>query len=190
MQHKWPTYEVADDAVVYAIGVVSINYARFERTHTWMTAAVGNMKEAQAALVIARMNASDRTRLIEAFMQRAKWPDEALAAIKHYLKAMELLVKNRNILIHSNVIRGTDNRAAIYSMTRQGTYNRFQATLEEVRQVADDLDTYFYFGLGLANYIATEIHAMAREAGMLAISMVPNLPPLPVHIDPAQRSKG
>jgi len=49
--------------------------------------------------------------------------------------------------------------------------------------VADDLNSYFYFGMNLANYIATEIHEMAREAGMMAISQLPELPPLPLHIN-------
>jgi hypothetical protein len=189
MMERWPAYEVAPEDTVYAVGVVSINYARFERTHVWMLAAVANMREHQAAVIIARTNASERVKLIETFMQRGKWPDKALAAIRHYLRAMDVLIKNRNVLIHSNIIRGTENRAAIYSMTRQGTTNLFQATLGEVRQVADDLNTYFYFGLHLANCIATEIHHMAREAGMMIFHEWPEHPPLPIAIDPNQRSK-
>jgi len=102
---------------------------------------------------------------------------------------MDILIKNRNILIHSNVIRGTNNKAAIYSLTRQGTTNMFQSTLEEIRQVADDLNSYFDFGLQLANVIAIEIHHVARAAGMVAFREWPKLPPMPLHIDPSQRSK-
>jgi hypothetical protein len=102
---------------------VSINFARFELTHTWMLAAVANLEEEQAAIFIARTNASDRVKLIETFLSRGAWPPEALDAIRHYLKAMDILVKSRNVLIHSNMIRGTENRAAIYSTTRQGTTN-------------------------------------------------------------------
>lgn len=186
----WPQYEVAQPEVVYALGVVSINYNRFERTHIWMLSAVANMSEAQAAVVTARTNASDREKLIDTFHKHRKWPDEASAAIKHYLNAMGLLIKNRNVLIHSNIIRGTNDQAAIFSTTREGTTNLFQGTLEEIRRVADDLNTYFYFELNLSNFIATEIHAMARAEGMLVVSECPALPPLPIHIDPAQRKKG
>jgi hypothetical protein len=183
----WPQYEVAQPEIVYALGVVTINYTRFERTHVWMLCAVANMPEAQSAVFNARTNASDRVKIIETFLARRGWPEEAFAAIKHYLKAMDILIKNRNVLIHSNIIRGTNNQAAIYSTTRQGTTNLFQATLEEIRQVADDLNTYFYFGLELSNFIATEIHEMARAAGMMVVSECPALPPLPIHIDPGQR---
>ena len=187
--HRWPIYEVAPDDSVYALGIVSINYARFERTHVWMLAAVANMTEAQASIINARTNPSARAEFIRTFMERREWPAEASAAISHYLSAMNILNQSRNVLIHSNMIRGTDNRTAFYSMSHQGTTNLFQATLDEIRQVADDLNTYFYFGLNLANYIATDIHHMAREAGMLVISQVPPLPPLPVHIHPGQRAK-
>jgi hypothetical protein len=186
---RWPTYEVAPEDSVYALGVVSINYARFERTHVWMLAAVANMREDQATIIAARTNASERGRLIETFFGRREWPPETAAAIKHYLKAMDVLIQSRNVLIHSNMVRGTESRTAIYSLSKQGRHNLFQATLEEIRAVADGLETYFNFGLGLANYIATEIHHMAREAGMLVVSTVPGLPALPVHIDPSQRPR-
>jgi hypothetical protein len=78
MTEKWPSYEVAPEESVYALGVVSINYARFERTHVWMTAAVANMKEAHAAVICARTNASDRARLIETYLGQSEWPQEAL----------------------------------------------------------------------------------------------------------------
>jgi len=38
IMEKWPRYEVAPEDSVYAVGVVSINYARFERT-PWIKAS-------------------------------------------------------------------------------------------------------------------------------------------------------
>jgi hypothetical protein len=32
MTDKWPSYRVADDDSVYALGVMNINYVRFEAT--------------------------------------------------------------------------------------------------------------------------------------------------------------
>ena len=189
MTLRWPTYEVAPEDSVYALGVVSINYTRFERTHVWMLAAVANMTEDQAAIITARTNASERAKLIETFFDRREWQSETAAAIKHYIKAMAVLIQSRNVLIHSNMVRGTENRTAIYSLSKQGRHSLFQATLEEIRAVADGLEIYFNFGLGLANYIAAETHHIAREAGMLVVSQIPSLPPFPVHINPNQRPK-
>lgn len=188
MELKWPTYEVAPDASVYALGVVSINYARFERTHIWMLAAVANMSEQQASIITARVNAAERVKLIDAFFSQREWPEDLSDAIKHYLKAMNVLIQSRNVLIHSNMVRGTENRTAVYALNKRGRHNLFQSELAEIRAVADSLETYFNFGLALANYIATTVHEMAREAGMFVITHIPSLPPLPIHIDPNQRA--
>jgi hypothetical protein len=168
--------------MVYAIGVVSVNYARFERTHTWMASAVANIPEDRAGIVMARINAADRIRLIETFVTQNNRPAEAAAAARHYIRAAD-------ILIHSNIVRAGENRSAIYSLTRKGTTNLFQASAEEVRKVADDLNDYFDYGLALANYIATEIHHLARQTGMLVVSQLPEAPPLPFHIDPKRRGQ-
>ena len=186
---RWPTYDVAPEDSVYALGVVSINYVRFERTHVWMLSAVAKMSEEQAAIITARTNASERVKLIETFFDRRDWPSEVATPIKHYLKATNLLIQNRNVLIHSNMITGTENRIAIYSLSKQGRHSLFQATLEQIRAVADGLEIYFNFGRDLANYIATEIHHMDREAGTIVVSQIPILPPLPVHIDTKHRPK-
>ena len=74
---SWPRYQVAPAESVHALGVVSINYARFELTHVWMLAAVANLKERQAAVISARTNPSDRVRLIETFMSQVDWPEDA-----------------------------------------------------------------------------------------------------------------
>jgi hypothetical protein len=185
----WPNYQVAPPDSVHALGVVSINYTRFELTQVWMLAAVASMKERQAAVVSARTNPSDRVKLIETFISHAEWPDEALMAIKHYLKALGILTANRNVLVHSNMVEAWKEKTAIYSISRKGTTSIIQSSLEDIRQVADDLNEYFYFGHTLSNYIASEIHHAALEAGMMAISKVPALPPMPTHIDPSQRPK-
>lgn len=186
---SWPSYQVAPPDSVYALGVVSINYARFELTHTWMLAAVANIQARQATVISTRANPGDRFKLIESFMSHRTWPEDAGVLIKHYLKAADILTKNRNVLVHSNAVEAWNNKTAFHSMSRQGMPNLFQSTLEEIRQVADDLNDYFWFGHALSNYIASEIHAAAREEGMIVVSTPPSLLPLPVHIDPSQRPK-
>jgi hypothetical protein len=182
MEIKWPTYEVASDDAVYALGVVSINYARFERTHVWMLAAVANMAEEHATVFIARTNASDRASVIETFFKRRSWPQEAATAIKHYMTGMRTLIDNRNSLIHANLVRGYNNHSGLFSLNRRGETKMISTTTPDIRQVADDLHTYFNFGLVLANYIATEIHHMARDAGMVVVNECPQLPAAPARL--------
>jgi hypothetical protein len=176
---RWPHYEVAPDESLHALGVVSINYARFERTNVWMLAAVANMSEMQAATLTPRVNPADRVKVIETFLSRASLPDHIVARVKHYLAAMRILIENRNLLIHSNMIRGMDNDPAIYSTSRNGDITMFQGSLNLIRRVADDLNAYFYFGLQVANMIATEHLGAPRQAGMMVFHEWPELPPLP-----------
>jgi hypothetical protein len=186
---SWPSYGVAPQDSVFALGVVNINYARFELTHTWMLAAVANIRERQANLISTRTNPADRMKLIEIFVGHYEWPDDVRAAIKHYLKAMDILTANRNVLVHSNAVEVWGNKTAFHSMSKQGLPNLFQSTLEEIRQVADDLNNYFWFGHTLSNYIASEIHYAAREEGMMATGTLPALLPMPTYIDPKRRPK-
>jgi len=179
MEHKWPRYEVAPDESIHALGVVSINYTRFERTNVWMLAAVANMSEMQAAILTPRVNNTDRAKVIEIFLSRASFPDHIVVHVKHYVAAMRILVENRNILVHSNMIRGMDNEPAIYSTSRKGDITMFQGSLELIRKVADDLNDYFNYGLQVANMIATEKNGAARQPGMVVFHEWPELPPLP-----------
>jgi hypothetical protein len=170
---------VASDDVVHALGVMNINYVRFERTHGWMLAATGNLTEAQALVFASRANPTERANFIELFLQRREWPEPAGSAIKHYIAAMRILTENRNALIHGNIITSFRNEPAIFSLSRKGVMTMFQSSLSAIRQTADDAETYFQFGLTLANYIASEIHSAAREAGMLVVEECPQSPPLP-----------
>jgi hypothetical protein len=179
MQHKWPHYEVAPDESIHALGVVSINYTRFECTNVWMLAAVANISEMQAATLTPRVNLTDRVKVIETFLNRASFPDHIVVHVKHYLAAMRILIENRNILIHSNMIRGMDNEPTIYSTSRNGDITMFQGSLELIRKVADDLNDYFNFGLQVANLIATEENGAGRQPGVMVFHEWPELPPLP-----------
>jgi hypothetical protein len=55
--------------------------------------------------------------------------------------------------------------------TRKGSEVRYFCTIARINRTfdlfADDLNTYFYFGLQVANVIAIEHHVAAREAGVL-----------------------
>jgi hypothetical protein len=176
MTEKWPAYEVATDDVVHALGVMNINYVRFERTHVWMLAATGNLTEPQALVFASRANPTERGNFIELFFKSREWPEPVGAAIKHYIAAMRTLTENRNALIHGNIVTSFKNEPAIFSLSRKGAMTMFQSSLSAIRRAADDAEAYFQFGLALANYIACEIHMAAREAGMI---VVPECPPCP-----------
>jgi hypothetical protein len=184
MNQRWPIYEVADDEVVRALGVMNINYVRFERTHVWMLAATANLTEEQAAIFTSRTNPNERATFIDTFFKRRQWPEPVNAAIKHYIAAMRVLTENRNALIHGNIVTGWGNEPAIFSLSRRGEMVMFKSSLATIRQVADEAESYFQFGLALANYIAVEIHGAARQAGMVVVHDCPPCPPMPQPVRP------
>jgi hypothetical protein len=81
--------------------------------------------------------------------------------------------------MHSVLVQGGDEKANLYRTSRKGEPVMLQASLAQIRQIADDLVTYFNFGLALANGIATEIWKADRQAGMLAFHGWPDKPSLP-----------
>lgn len=189
MIEPWPSYKVADDAVVHALGVMNINFVRFEATQVYMLSAVANISTNQAAIFMGRINQVDRAVTIGRFLRVRTWPETAQAGIEAYLKGMRVLTENRNILVHSNIVDMAVGKAiepAIISLGRDGRTTVFESSLPAIRQVADDLYSYYHFGSNLSAYLATELSPNAREAGMLALGECPDLPPLPKPIRPLQ----
>jgi hypothetical protein len=74
MNQRWPTYEVADDEVVRALGVMNINYVRFERTHVWMLAATANLTKEQAVIFVSRTNPNERATFIDTSLSDGSGP--------------------------------------------------------------------------------------------------------------------
>lgn len=187
---EWPSYKVADEAVVHALGVMNINYVRFETTHVYILAAVANMKQNQAAVFISRINPTERENVIRIFSKKREWPSEASEGIGHYIKALHTLTENRNMLIHGNIVDMWAVKApGVISMNREGLTTIIQLSLPAIRQVADDLHIYGEFGYMLACYLASEFSHVAREAGMAAPSHCPSLPALPKPLRPPQPKK-
>jgi hypothetical protein len=60
--------------------------------------------------------------------------------------------------------------------------------LPAVRQIADDFQRYWDFGLALANCIAVEINGAARSVGSLVYHEWPEQPPFPFSLDAARPS--
>jgi hypothetical protein len=148
---EWPSYKVAGEAVVHALGVMNINYVRFETTHVYILAAVANMKQNQAAVFISRINPTERENVIRIFSKKREWPGEASEGIWHYIKALHTLTENRNMLIHGNIVDMWAVKApGVISMNREGLTTIIQLSLPSIRQVADDLHTYGEFGYMLA----------------------------------------
>jgi hypothetical protein len=155
---------------------------RFEVTHVYMLSAISNIPRNQAAVFFARINSTERAIILDRSSQMREWQDEAKRAIDVYIKGMRVLTENRNTLIHGNILDMAIGQAkvpAIIRMCRDGRMTFFKSSLPAIRQVADDLYSYVHFGSNLSAYLATEFSPVAREAGMVALSVCPTPLPIP-----------
>jgi hypothetical protein len=87
-----------------------------------------------------------------------------------------VLIKNRNLLMHSVVIHGVNDSSTLYRTTRRGERQMVQATTAQIRAVADDLQRYFDFALALANCIAVKVDGTDRQAGTIVFLDWPEAP--------------
>jgi hypothetical protein len=183
MQRKWPTYEVAPDEAIHALGVVSINYTRFERAQTWVMAAVGQLSEEEASKKVNSTATAGRLKAMNAYLEDCGLAELPKSHIRHFLNAMAILTENRNGLIHANIIRGANGEPAIYRIDRKGNTTLTQGSISLFRTVADDLNAYFYYGLQIANMVFTEFQPQFKAAGMLVYHDWPEFPPLPQKLE-------
>jgi hypothetical protein len=181
----WPSYEVGPEDSIFALGVVSVNFARFEYAFTWLFSVVSGLHEDFARITLARVGLLTCSQLLGSMIEKKDWPDGATELIRYFLKATKILVENRNTLLHSNLIQGWEKDATLYHVSRQGTMIQLQMSVDQIRQVADDLERYFIFAQTVANAVAVNVsQAAQREAGLFGPFPWPNKLPLPTPIQP------
>ncbi|MBZ0216478.1 MAG: hypothetical protein K8F25_07995, partial [Fimbriimonadaceae bacterium] len=104
---------------MFALGVVSVNFANFERSLVWMLAAVTGSTEEYARLIHAKYNVNSTLTLIDLSLKNPPWKNaegdhaEAVALIRHFTTAADGLAKNRNLLLHSVVLDGPANHSTL-----------------------------------------------------------------------------
>jgi hypothetical protein len=181
---EWPSYSIGLKDSIFALGVVSINFANFESAQIWVFAAVGAMPEDGARMVHARIGAkgcADLTKQI--ITKRTDWPSEPLALANHCAAASKILIDNWNLLMHSVITEGWQGKAALYRTGRKGERQMTSASLEQIQSVADRLVAYFDFGWKLADRIAVELLNVPQQSGSAAVQAWPEKPPLPIRLE-------
>jgi hypothetical protein len=152
MERKWPVYLTGPENSMHALGVVSVNFANFERAITWVFAAVSQRPEAEAREIHARKGTSECVKKIEQASRERGWSGIVDGRVRHFIAATRTLIDNRNLLMHSIVVGET-----LYKTSRGGDRQMLDATTAQIRAVADDLHRYFSFGRLLAKCIATKV---------------------------------
>ena len=144
-----------------------------------MLATVTGISFEFASILLPKISNNVRIDLMRKMLKKKNWPADIVDRTDHFIKSFGTLAENRNLLMHSNMIAGTRETSMLYKTTRQGTTQLCRVSIQELRRVADDMVTYFNYGLHLSNMINFELLTIPRQAGDLVYHAWPDKPPLP-----------
>jgi hypothetical protein len=187
----WPSYGIGPHDSVFALGVASVNYARLEFAFGGVFGNVVGLTNTETWEKLPKIRNSERVARIRKALSERDWPQEAKQQIDHFIDAFKILVDSRNLLMHSNITSGVRDTIALYKYDFFGKTILAEVKPEELRRVADDMMTYFDYGLRLANVIAFKLLS-GGAAGMEQLGLKvetplldvwPEKPPLPVKLD-------
>jgi hypothetical protein len=175
---NWPNAIVGNKDSILAIGAVSVNYARLEFAMTAMFATISGCAIQVATLLVQKIPTPGRPDLMRKLLaMRQAWPTDVRDRCAHFINGFGTLADNRNLLMHSSVAASIEQAITLYKTTKQGTTELCVVSVPELRQVADDMLVYFYYGLRLSNVINFELLGIKPHPGENA--SWPDTPPLP-----------
>jgi hypothetical protein len=179
IETPWPAYDVGPHESIFALGIASANYARLEAAFVFLFAKVFGITNDQAWVRLAKTRNPDRIRLIREKLKGLAWPDETRNRVADFIEAFKILVHNRNHLDHSAFAELPDATIIYKYDPRDGKKTQLvEVTLPELRQIADDMRTYYDYGLSFGNLIdpAGGLNTCLR-------STWPDQPPLPQRLN-------
>jgi hypothetical protein len=150
---KWPSYPIASHESVFAIGVVSVNYAGLEFALGSVFTNVLDLASDITWALLQKIGNDARIALLKQALRARDWPADLKECVTHFIKGFQILVKNRNQLMHSNILAGVEEQITLYKPTRTGKTFLTQISPADLRQVADDMMVYRDYGLAVANAI-------------------------------------
>lgn len=179
----WPVYPVGPKDSILAIGTVSINYSRLESVLTTMFATITGSSIKFASILVPKITNNVRIDMMRRMLEGNDWPEDVRERAEHFITAFSILVENRNLLMHSSLFDSIQTITMLYKTTSKGSTQISRTTPTQLRQIADDMMTYFHFGMQLSNMINFELLGLKPSEGDFAYFSWPDKPPLPVRLD-------
>jgi hypothetical protein len=136
----WPAYDIGPHASVFALGVAAINYAKLEFAFSCVFAKVRQISTSQACEMFAKVrNNYKRLERMRGALQKINWPDNTKDRVIHLMECFNILVDNRNLLVHSSMFAGIESPTILYKSDGTGNTTHTVTSLTQLRQVADDM---------------------------------------------------
>jgi hypothetical protein len=176
----WPAYPVGPRDSIFAIGVASIKYTELESVLRFMFATVFDVSRDDAMMLVSKMGAAASVTLMQRKLPSIEWTDTIKEHVTHFIEAFGICSVNRNSLLHSELAWIEAKETVLFKMTKKGSTDMAVPSLGELRQVADDMNTYCNYGRQLGN----AINNTKAEIPVFPVSAFPwpSKPPLPRNI--------
>lgn len=156
----WPPYDVGPRECMFALGVVGTKYAQLEFAFSGMFSTVTTMDRDATSRFMAKSRNDARLGKMRRSLAERDWPAEIKERVSCFIDGFKICADNRNLLMHSNIFYASRDAIILYKSDNKGKTIACNPTLAEVRQVADDMNAYFEYGLALSN--AINFNLMAR----------------------------
>jgi hypothetical protein len=114
-------------------------------------------------------------------LAQTEWSEDVKDHVAHFLKAIAVCSDNRNVLMHSHLAWRFGDQTVLFKRSRSGGDLALSTTLDHLRQVADDMNTYCVYGRQLGNAINNTLD----EVPIFPVSAYqwPNKPALPLKLN-------
>lgn len=181
----WPKYHSAPKEMTFALGVISAGYSRLEMSFGAVFANVIGLSSAFASILLPKISNDVRITLIEESIATMDYSPEIRGGIDHFITAYRSLVFNRNMLMHSQIYAGGATTSILLKTQKNGKTVGCPVTLKELRQIADDMEAYREYGIGLSNHISLpRLVAIFGMDGPIpdAVASSPPAPALPIRL--------
>jgi hypothetical protein len=180
---EWPTYSTGPKDSIFALGVVSVNYARLEFAVYMMFTTILGLEGGASARIMFKVTPEMRDKLMRESLATREWPPDVMDRCRHFVEAHKVCYENRNKLMHSNLLAMSPDAIILARTTRDGGTVLANPSLAELQRVADDMHTYFAYGTWLSNMINWEILGLKPRAGDSWHRSWPDKPPLPIPLE-------
>ena len=174
---NWPAYDLkAPPDYIFALGAISVNYARFEYAFVNMFRLITGANWKFAGFLAPRITNETKLGLMGQ-MRHEDWPKEILERSDHFVNGAAILIENRNLLMHSNLEPTEDGKFVLTKPKRKEGYMLLcEIRWDQLRRVADDLEAFRAFGHLLS------VHISFKFGGGTMQSMLPDLPQKPISL--------
>lgn len=179
---NWPRYLTGSKDSIFALGVVSTNYARFEFAVYGMFSTLLGISADLGARLINKVTPEMRDKLMREALPTNNWSEQVTELAQHFIIAHKTIYENRNKLMHSAVVPHKD-AIILYKTGRDGKTTAVNPTLAELRRVADETMLYYEFGMHLSNMISWNLRGGTPLPGDFAYGAWPDKPPLPIPLE-------